>query len=283
MDAAQPVSIHGGHSGQFCNHAKNTLEEIILAYIREGYAWVGITEHMPPVSEAFVYPEEKRDGLNVKALTDRFAEYMHTCRRLQARYANEIRIYVGFESETTSGSLDLATTLIDRFAPDYVVGSAHHVADIPFDYSPRDYTQAADQCGGIDDLYHAYLDQQYEMINRLRPRVVGHLDIIRIHDPKYRRRLTQPAIWKKIVRNLALIKHLDLILDFNLRPLTRGEQEPYLSAPILEKAGSMGIPVIPGDDSHGVHDIGAAMPRALEILEACGLPTSWHPPFNRQG
>ena len=281
MDVPQPVSIHGGHSGQFCSHAKNTLEEIVLAYIREGYPWVGITEHMPPVTEAFVYPEERQDGLNAKTLTERFAEYITTCRRLQARYANDIQIYVGFESETYSGSLDFTKTLINRFSPDYVVGSAHHVADIPFDYSKQHYKLAADHCGGLDGLYQAYFDQQYEMINILKPHVVGHLDIIRIYDPEYRLRLTRPAIWEKIIRNLELIKQSDLILDFNLRPLSRGESEPYLSTPILEKACAMGITVIPGDDSHGVHDIGATMQRAINILKAVGLPTAWPPPVKR--
>ena len=56
MNVPKPVSVHGGHSGQFCGHAKDTLEEIVLAYIDQRYPWVGITEHMPPVSDAFVYP-----------------------------------------------------------------------------------------------------------------------------------------------------------------------------------------------------------------------------------
>ena len=278
MDAPQPVSIHGGHSGQFCNHANNTLEEIVLTYIREGYPWVGITEHMPPVSDAFVYPEERRAGLNTASLTRRFAEYITTCRRLQTRYAKDIQIFVGFESETYSGSLDLAKTLIQRFSPDYVVGSAHHVADIPFDYSKKYYHMAADHCGGIDGLYQAYFDQQLEMINILKPRVVGHLDIIRIYDPNYRSRLAEPAIWEKIIRNLERIKQLDLILDFNLRPLSRGESEPYLSAPILEKACAMGIAVVPGDDSHGIADIGTTMHQAIDMMGAMGLPTTWRPP-----
>ena len=282
MDDPQPVSIHGGHSGQFCSHAKNTLEEVILAYVRQGYPWVGITEHMPPVSDAFVYPEERRAGLNAKTLAERFARYIATCRDLQARYAGDIQIYVGFETETCSGSLDAVKRLIKRFSPDYIVGSAHHVADIPFDYSKADYNRAADHCGGLDGLYGAYFDQQYKMISILKPRVVGHLDIIRIYDADYRSRLTRPAIWKKIKRNLALVKQLDLILDFNLRPLSRGESEPYLSAPILEAACDMGIDVVPGDDSHGVHDIGASMRQGLRRLKTAGGSAIWRAPIDRR-
>jgi histidinol-phosphatase (PHP family) len=235
MNVPQPVSVHGGHSGQFCGHAKDTLEEIVLAYIDQRYPWVGITEHMPPVSDAFVYPEEKRAGLDANALKERFADYMTTCRHLQSKYADDIRIYVGFETEDYSGSLDDAKALIHTFSPDYVVGSVHHVKDIPFDYSKDCYDEAANRCGGLDGLYAAYFDQQYAMIRAITPRVVGHLDIVRIYDPDYRSRLIKPVIWEKIVRNLEWVKQLNLILDFNLRPLSRGENEPYVSAPILKK------------------------------------------------
>jgi histidinol-phosphatase (PHP family) len=279
MNVPQPVSVHGGHSGQFCGHAKDTLEEIVLAYIDHRYPWVGITEHMPPVSDAFVYPEEKSAGFNAVTLKERFAGYMTTCRHLQDKYTDAIRIYVGFETEDYNGSLDFAKALIDTFSPDYVVGSVHHVKDIPFDYSKASYDEATDCCGGLDGLYAAYFDQQYEMIRAIVPRVVGHLDIVRIYDPDYRSRLIKPMIWERIVRNLELVKQLNLILDFNLRPLSRGENEPYLSAPILRKAAEMGIDIVPGDDSHGVDTIGAHMHSAIAMLRTVGVRTTWPTPI----
>ena len=161
-----------------------------------------------------------------------------------------------------------------------MVGSVHHVKDIPFDYSHRCYVEAADRCGGLDGLYAAYFDQQHEMIRALKPSVVGHLDIIRIYDPDYRSRLVKPVIWEKIVSNLEWVKRLDLILDFNLRPLSRGEDEPYLSAPILKKASELGIDIVPGDDSHGVDTIGAHMHSAITMLAEAGVCTDWRKPVD---
>lgn len=281
MTQPDPVSIHGGHSGQFCSHAKDTLEAIIRTYIDQGYPWVGITEHMPPVTDAFVYPEESAAGLDAAALQRRFADYIDTARRLQSRLARRIQIFVGFETEDYRGSRDYAKALIRRFAPDYIVGSVHHVADIPFDSSPHAYALAVDRCGGIDALYAAYFDQQLDMLQTLQPLVVGHLDIIRIFDADYRQRLIQPAIWAKIERNLRVVKALDAILDFNLRPLSRGEAEPYLAAPILHKARDMGIDIVPGDDSHGVDTIGQTMQRAVVTLRSAGISTDWRRPVPR--
>jgi len=278
MKQPHPVSVHGGHSGQFCSHAADSLEEIVQVYIDRGYPWVGITEHMPPVSNAYLYPEEMDAGLDAAALLQRFAEYIRVCRRLQADYADRIQIFVGFETEDYDGSIDLARRLIERFSPDYVVGSIHHVKNIPFDYSPEMYRKAADCSGGMDRLYANYFDRQYKMVRELSPRVIGHLDIIRIYDPEYRARLMKPAIWEKIVRNLELIQQLGLILDFNLRPLSRGEKEPYISEPILQKAIDMGIAVVPGDDSHGKDSIGAYMQAAIQILQQAGADTTWRQP-----
>ena len=209
MGSIYPVSIHGGHSGQFCSHAEGTLNEMVLAYIARGYPWVGITEHMPPVSDNFLYPEEKEAGLTSEDLKKRFSDYMAACRRLRAKYTRDIRIYVGFETEDYTGSREYAKALMQDFAPDYVVGSLHHVKDLPFDSGPEDYEKATCACGGIEGLYEIYFDQQYEMIQTLQPKVVGHMDIIRLFDPDYRTRLSKPNIWKRVERNLEQIKKIE--------------------------------------------------------------------------
>jgi histidinol-phosphatase (PHP family) len=161
-----------------------------------------------------------------------------------------------------------------------VVGSLHHVRDIPFDYNRTSYDQAVQQCGGLGELYAAYFDDQYEMIQSLRPRVVGHLDIIRIYDSDYRSRLLKSDIWRRIVRNLEAIKQLNLILDYNVRPLSKGASEPYLAGPILEKAVELGVDIVPGDDSHGIDDIGRHWPIALKLLRAAGVSMRWREPVD---
>ncbi len=82
------VSVHGGHSGEFCCHAKDTLEEIIKAYIKRGFSWVGITEHMPFSSNELFYPEEKEAGFDVQETYRRFAGYISKCRKLQKNAQN---------------------------------------------------------------------------------------------------------------------------------------------------------------------------------------------------
>ena len=48
---------HHSHSGQFCGHAENTLEEVIQSAISRKMDLYAMTEHMPRDDED-LYPEE---------------------------------------------------------------------------------------------------------------------------------------------------------------------------------------------------------------------------------
>ena len=272
------VSVHGGHSGQFCGHAEDTLEEIVRAYIAHGYAWVGITEHMPPERDAQSYPDELAAGLNAADQQARFDDYMSTCRRLRDKYASEIRILVAFEAEAYSGYEHWVPEARKRYEPDYIVGSVHQINDELFDGSPEWYRTAADTVGGVDELYCAYFDRQFEVITTLRPEVIGHFDLVRIFDPDYRNRLVEPFVWERIVRNLEAIRDLGSILDFNLAALKKGQPEPYVSRPVLEQALEMGIAVVPGDDSHGVGNIDRHWDEGIRFLREAGCDLEWKCP-----
>jgi histidinol-phosphatase (PHP family) len=206
---------------------------------------------------------------------------MDTGRRLQEKYRFQIQILVGFESETHSGAPDFIDRLTEAFHPDYIVGSLHHVDDLGFDCSSGQYLQAAAALGGIDALYMRYFDLQHEMLRMLRPAVVGHFDLIRIFDPRYPQRILQPEIFQRIIRNLELIKNLDLILDYNVRALLKGADEPYISEPILRKALEMGISVVPGDDSHSIDSVGVGIAEGIRRLEDLGVDTNWRRPEYR--
>jgi histidinol-phosphatase (PHP family) len=278
MGKTKLVSVHGGHSGQFCHHATDTLEEVIRAYIDHGYSWVGITEHVPGLRDDLLYPDQKEAGLSPAILYDRFAAYIEECRRLKEKYASQIRIFVAMEIETYSGYEEFVPQLIERFRPEYIVGSVHFVDDLGFDYSEEQYRATAEALGGLDPLYCRYFDQQYEMLERLNPAVVGHFDLIRLFDPDYRRRIEKPAIAERIRRNLELVRDRGLILDFNIRSLLKGADEPYISRSILLQALEMGIAVVPGDDSHGLSSIGINMDTAISILDDMGFSTDWKVP-----
>jgi histidinol-phosphatase (PHP family) len=278
MPSPHLISLHGGHSGEFCQHAEDSLAEVVAAYVKQGFSRVGITEHMPPPEDRFLYPDEREAGLTAMDLSARFDAYIKTCRELQKSHAPGLKILVGFETETYSGSIEFAQQLIQKYHPDYVVGSVHHVDDINFDFDEAHYRLAVRELGSLEALYNRYFDQQYEMITRLKPGVVGHFDLVRLYDPDYPERMGRPDIAGKIERNLAAVKELGLILDLNMRALHKGAPEPYPTRSILEKALEMGITVVPGDDSHGVATVGKHIETGISLLNSMGAGTEWEPP-----
>lgn len=276
------VSAHGGHSGEFCQHAKDRLSDVVARYAELGFGWIGLTEHMPPLTDDYLYPDERQAGLTAEHLIRQFGDYVVQARQLQQQYAGQMTIYVGMESEFYAGAVPWVRQLMTQFQLDYLVGSVHHVLEQCFDFSAADYAASVHLLGGHEALYCHYFDSQFSMIEALRPAVVGHFDLIRLHDPDYAQRLALPSVARRIERNLQRIAGLGLLLDYNVRALVKGAAEPYVSRPILQRALELGIDVVPGDDSHGVDSVGGGIDQAIALLQQAGYSCRWRSPVVEQ-
>lgn len=51
---------HHSHSGQFCRHAKDQLEDVVQEAIRQGFEVFGLSEHCPRWRVEDLFPEEVR-------------------------------------------------------------------------------------------------------------------------------------------------------------------------------------------------------------------------------
>ena len=274
---ADRVSVHGGHSGQFCQHASDKLEEIVQAYITQGFRCAGITEHIPPASDAMRYPDEKQAGLSADFLQERFAEYFRLGRELQQKYREQIELFLAFEIEHYPGSETHVEALIEQYQPDYLVGSLHHVGKTGIDYSHELFQQALQEAGSMTQLYCDYFDAQFDMLQKFKPSVVGHFDLIRIYDQDYLKTLKQDAVQERITRNLDFIAENRLILDFNLRGFDKA-MEQYPSLSIIKQALQKNIALVPGDDSHGVSSVGRNYDQGLTVLSNLGATLDWQKP-----
>lgn len=270
------ISLHGGHSSDFCRHAHDPLDRIVAAYQRSGFSIVGITEHIPPLNNAMRYPDEAAAGMDAADMLDRFERYFETARRLKREYSGEMKILVGFETEWYPGAREFIQDLIAKHSPDYLIGSVHHIGETCFDFDEDSYTRATALSGGLDQLYEKYFDLQLEMINCLCPAVVGHFDLIRRFDRDYQTRMNKPHIQRRIERNLELVADKELLLDLNTRAYMNGFDEPYPCRAIIEQARRMEISMVPGDDSHDVAGVGFGIEQAIHMLGNAGFDTDWN-------
>ena len=271
------VSVHGGHSGQFCHHARDSLEEVVRAYVEAGFTWVGITEHMPPLDDSRRYPDEAASGISAATLQAQFRRYFAEVERLQACYADRIQLYKAFETESYPGATTYVQELISETRPDYIVGSVHHVGGIGIDYDRDEFQQAVTAAGSVEQLYCDYFDDQFGMLEALQPAVVGHFDLIRKFDTAYLDTLQHSAVQQRMRRNLELMADLGLIMDFNLRGFDKATEQ-YPCMPVLKQALALGVVVVPGDDSHGVASVGRNYDKGIDILRALGHDGRWQRP-----
>ncbi|KAH8681056.1 histidinol phosphate phosphatase HisJ family protein [Xylariales sp. PMI_506] len=268
------------HSGQFCpGHAKDQLEEVIEYAISIGYKTMGLTEHMPRISLDDLYPEEMDEPeKSLAALMPRHEAYLVEAQRLQAAYASQIHLLIGFEGEWYRPAYGpLIKSLASHPCVDYFLGSIHHVNAVPIDFDKALYLRAVESAGGTEErLYERYYDQQYEMMRALEPRVVGHFDLCRLLSDEPARDVRQwPGVWSRIVRNLEFVASYGGWLECNTSALRKGLAEPYPCRIIAEEWLKQGGKFTFSDDSHGTAQISTNYARGLDYLESLGVVELW--------
>ncbi|KAK3816430.1 MAG: Polymerase/histidinol phosphatase-like protein [Benniella sp.] len=199
-------SFHS-HSGQFCMHAKGTLEEVVQSAIQRHFTIYGLSEHMPRYRVEQLYPEELH--LTTTDLERMYDQFLQEAARLQQKYRSQISLLIGLETEffgpesvqyvqrlrqphrqspwttTITTTTEVSTTsppLVTLPQVQYIVGSLHHIHGMPLDFSQELYLKALEEVGkgSWETLFREYFDAQYEMLQGLEPEVVGHLDLVRI-------------------------------------------------------------------------------------------------------
>lgn len=228
---------HHSHSGTFCpGHAQDSLEEVIETAVSKGFRVFALTEHMPRHDQDR-YPEEIEAEATLQSMIENEARYVTEAHRLRDKYQGKLSLPIGFESEWCgSRSLELIHQSLQSYPYDFFMGSIHHVRGVPIDYDEKEYVRARDLVGGTDQqLFEAYFDEQLDMLQALRPPVVGHLDLIRLKsDSPNIDWQSMQTVWAKILRNLDFIASYGGILEINTAALRKGMTEPYPKSEICK-------------------------------------------------
>jgi histidinol-phosphatase (PHP family) len=273
---AQPwkVSLHGGHSGRFCEHAVGELRQVLEAAAAAGYHTFGVSEHAPRSQERFLYATEREKGYDIPRLHAEFEAYAQAIDRLAGEFADRLVVLRGFEAEVipTSGYREEMLGIRERFGFDYMVGSVHYVDETSIDGPKADFETLLARSGGLDQAAVKYYEAVVEMVEALRPEVVGHLDLIR-RNAEPDAKLDTPAIRKAAGLALEAVRARGCILDLNTAGYRKGLGSPYPAPWLLRQAHEMGIGFCFGDDSHGPHQVGEGVEQARGYLLENGVDT----------
>ncbi len=266
------VSLHGGHSSDFCDHATSPLHDMLEAAVAFGYRTFGLAEHAPRYTPHYLYAEEVAMGWDVAKIQRDFERYAQAASDLTEAFAGRLEILRGFEAEVVPSDtyVEKMLGLRRQFAFDFMVGSVHWIDDEIFDYGQEAFNRVVANNGGLERFALRYYDTVATMVRALKPDVVGHLDILR----KYVRpeEVATPPICRAAERALQAISDVGSILDVNTSGFRRGLERPFPDGWLLELAfKDYGIGVCFGDDSHSVEQVGAGVPEARDYLLRRGI------------
>ena len=267
------VSLHGGHSGQFCDHAKGTLRDMVEAATQQGFSILGLSEHCPRYEPRHLFETERAKGWTPEKLEEIFIAYSEEADLLIKEFSSRLEILKGFEAEYIySDYTEKMCTLKESGKFDYMVGSVHHVDGRCIDGESEWFEEAIQHCGGLEGLALKYYQAVAHMISEISPDVVGHIDLISKVGDDFGN-LDTPKIRQAVYEILQLSAEKNCILDLNVYPLRRGKPHPYPVPWIVQMAKETQVPFCFGDDSHAAHNVGVGIAEGREYLLAQGVKT----------
>ena len=266
------VSLHGGHSGDFCAHGADTLRELLDAAVAFGYTTFGVTPHSPPAIAKFLYEEEIEAGFSADDLAQKFRDYSVLNSALIDKYSGQMEVLRGAEVEVVPDATfaDRAVALKADNDLDYLVGSVHWVDELPFDTSQKDFDSAVVNLGGLEPFLLRYFQLVGQMIEQLSPEVIGHFDLPRLF-AEGAPELESESVKGAVADVLEKVSTAGSILDLNVGALSRKLVTPYPAPWIVRIASDIGVPFCFGDDSHSAVGVGAGLATGREYLLDLGV------------
>lgn len=103
-----------------CGHATGGDEAYVLAAISQGFDELGFSDHVPwPYASGYTH---KR----VRMTIDRLDEYIASVRALKKKYADRIRLRIGFECEYFPAYMNWLAEMKEEKALDYLILGNHY-------------------------------------------------------------------------------------------------------------------------------------------------------------
>lgn len=186
-----------------------------------------------------------QEDLQLEDLEKTFEAYIQEAIRLRDKYEDRIQLLIGLETEyITLASLDKLSDLLERYSDfiEYLVGSVHHVNGIPIDFDREtfdkclasfpDQAQSPEGLTQLEQLFNAYFDAQYELMKRVKPEVIGHIDLCRLYLPDAS--FQHEQVWAKVERNVRFAIEYGALFEVNAAAFRKGWKSAYPAPDVLK-------------------------------------------------
>ncbi len=254
------------HTHSRFDDGQEELESYIKAALEKNFQVFGFSAHAPVNFESDWHMKQEC-----------FDEYVDTTKLLKEKYKNDIEIYTGLEADYYDGCIDWRK----KRGIEYTIGAVHFLVDertgynMPIDGTRKEFESTLDVGFGNDihALIKSYFTEIREMLMKMTPNIVAHLDVIRKNNSNNAFFNEDDDIYREeIFKTLDIISLTNTIIDVNTGGISRGYvKTPYPSIWVLEACRDMDIPVMVNSDCHHPKNIDFYYDEAYAILKSVGI------------
>lgn len=244
----------------FCD-GRDTVSHMAQCAFEKGFVSLGFSGHGPQINNAFGIGDE--------------AEYARAVRAAAEEYRGRMRIWLGVEQDYYG---------VCGIEYDYRLGAVHYLEGLdgqPYhiDTGLEWFTDLFVKGYGRDvqALARAYYGRVCDMVERNRPDVVVHYDLIRKFNEGGRFFDESDAAYRDVALSaLERIYPLCDMLEVNTGAMARGwRTQPYPTREVLEHWRELGGRVILGSDCHDAQKLDWGFEAAQSLLKAAGYRSVW--------
>lgn len=217
-----------------CHHASGTEEDFVLRAIENGLQIFGFSDHVP-----MPFPDGHQSGYRVRL--EELEDYVRTVEGLREKYADRIRILLGFEAEYYPDLFDDMLRMLEPYDYDYLIMGQHFIGNEDGGYSGSPTTDAS--------RLIQYVDQVIAGLQTGKFTYLAHPDLLNFTGDE--------AIYEREMSRLCrACIDMNIPLEVNLLGVEDGRHYP--SDRFFRIAGSLHAPVVLGCDAHHLHAVANA-------------------------
>lgn len=210
-----------------CFHASGSDREYIESAIKSGMKVLGFSDHCP-----WLYPDGYVSGIRMKpADTD---GYFSSLIALKKEYENDIKIYIGFESEYIPELIEAQDKFLSDYPVDYMILGQHSIA-------PENISVYMGRPTKDESILKKYVDLIIEGMESGRYKYAAHPDLCNFTGSK-------EIYVKHYTRLCEYLKSKDIPIEINLLGLSLNRHYP--SSAFMEIARNTGNKAVIGFDAH---------------------------------
>ncbi|TDQ40854.1 histidinol-phosphatase [Aureibacillus halotolerans] len=249
--------LHTHH--ERCGHASGCIEEYVTSAISKGLDYIGISDHSP-----YFYSENDHLYPGIAMPISQFDHYIKEVLGLKEKYASDIHVLLGMESDFFELHQPPYQNIIDRYPFDYVIGSVHYVNDVNI-FTRGRWDQFSEEEAILEKKEYYRLIQQSAKSGMFQ--ILGHIDAMKGFYPAF----SDIPAQKEIDDTLRIIGEEEVAIEVNTSGKMKDVGGWYPSHEILERALFHGVDITFGSDAHVPERVGDDFENVKKVLKDIGF------------